>query len=179
MAAVEFALLVPLMLVLFILTLEFAQAIDTSRKLSRMTVQIGDLITQQPDISPAELQSIVRIAEATMQPYNRSIPAVRVTGIDISTGAAPQPKVAWSRCYYDCAALPAASKGTTVALDNDLKIAGMYLIRVESRLAYRPIVAWSEAARQLLGVLSLNSIVMTERYDQHPRVSTKIPCTAC
>jgi len=178
-AAVEFALLAPLMIALFILTMEFAQAIDTSRKVARMTVQIGDLITQQPDMTPTTLQSIVKIAEATIQPYERSTTAVRVTAIDITTGSAPQPKVAWSKCYYDCAALPPATKGATVTLSNDLKIPGMYLIRVETRLAYRPMVAWSEGAKEVLGLFSLDNIMMGDRYDQHPRVSTKIPCTNC
>ncbi|GGA59524.1 hypothetical protein GCM10011385_11580 [Nitratireductor aestuarii] len=178
-AAVEFALLAPLMIALFILTMEFAQAIDTSRKVARMTVQIGDLITQQPDMTPTTLQSIVKIAEATIQPYKRSTAAVRVTAIDITTGSAPQPKVAWSKCYYDCAALPSATKGATVTLSNDLKIPGMYLIRVETRLAYRPMVAWSEGAKQVLGLFSLDNIMMGDRYDQHPRVSTKIPCNNC
>lgn len=177
-AAIEFALLVPLMIAIFVLTLEFAQAIDTSRKLARMTSQIGDLIAQDVDMTPAKLQSIVKIGEATMQPYQRSQPAIRITSIDV-TGTKSEATVAWSKCYYSCAALPASIKGAKVPLADTLKISGLYLIRVETSLAYQPMIAWSDGAMQLLRMTALDSIHMSEKYDQHPRRSTTIPCSTC
>src|SRR5690606_17037275 len=123
MAAVEFALLAPLMIAIFLLTLEFTQAIDTNRKLGNMTLQIAEITTREPDVTPSMLQSIVKIGEATMQPYSRSTPAVRITAIDVSTGSRPDARVAWSRCYYHCSVLPAAAVGSTVPLANNLKIA--------------------------------------------------------
>lgn len=177
--AVEFALLAPLMIAIFILIMEMAQAIDVSRKLGRMTVQIGDLITQQAEVKRADIQSIALIGRATMQPYRKTVPAVRVTAIDITTGNQPKATVAWSRCYNSCSQLPAFAKGAEVPLAEELLVPGMFLVRVETELNYQPIVAWSEGAKKLLGLMALDNIVMSETVDHHPRISTKIPCSDC
>ena len=79
-AAVEFALIVPLLLSMYFVTMEVAQAIEANKKVGRVGNMVADLVTQQQKISKSELEAIMTIGEATLQPYNRSKPYDRHHG---------------------------------------------------------------------------------------------------
>ena len=96
-AAVEFALIVPLLLAMYFVTMEVAQAIETSKKVSRVGNMVADLVAQQPKISSLEeLEAIMSIGEATLQPYNRSKPSIVITAIEVTNDATPKIQVVWS-----------------------------------------------------------------------------------
>ena len=46
-AAIEFALVVPLLLCMYFVTMEVSQAIETNKKVSRVGSMVADLVTQQ------------------------------------------------------------------------------------------------------------------------------------
>src|SRR5690349_6383522 len=72
-AALEFALIAPLLLCTYFVTMEVAQAIETHKKIGRVGSMVADLVTQQQAMSKAELEAIMAIGEATLLPYNRSL----------------------------------------------------------------------------------------------------------
>ena len=80
-AALEFALIVPLLLMLYFVTMEVAQAIEVNKKVGRVGSMVADLVTQMQEMNKAELEGIMRIGEATLQPYNRSQPNITITRI--------------------------------------------------------------------------------------------------
>src|SRR5690606_19494517 len=82
-AALEFALIVPLLLALYLVTMEVAQAIEANKKVARVGSMVADLVTQMPEITKSELEGVMRIGEATLQPYNRSKPTIMVTAIEV------------------------------------------------------------------------------------------------
>ena len=84
MAALEFALIVPLLLSMYFVTMEVSQAIETNKKVGRIGSMVADLVTQQQTITKSELEGIMRIGEATLQPYNRSKPTIIVTAIEVT-----------------------------------------------------------------------------------------------
>ena len=49
-AAIEFAFIVPVLLIMYFVTMEASQAIETSKKVSRIGSMVADLITQQQTI---------------------------------------------------------------------------------------------------------------------------------
>ena len=83
-AAVEFALIVPILLVMYFMTMEASQAIETSKKVSRIGSMVADLVTQQPTIVKADLDAIMKIGTSTIQPYNRSTPNITITAIQVT-----------------------------------------------------------------------------------------------
>lgn len=179
-AAVEFAFIAPIMFCMYFLTMEISQAIETSKKVSRIGSMVGDLVTQQSTISKAETDALLTIGEALLQPYNRSRPTITVTAIQITTDATPKVLVSWSRKLSNGVYSAGAAKGTTTTVPASLKVAGTFLLRVESQLTYTPVVAWSDSQEKTLGITAaFSSINMGDTYYLRPRMSDSVPCGDC
>jgi Flp pilus assembly protein TadG len=179
-AAVEFAFIVPILLIMYFVTMEASQAIETSKKVSRIGSMVADLVTQQPTIVKADLDAIMKIGTSTLQPYNRSIPDITITAIQVTTDATPKVLVVWSRKVVNGVYGVGAAANSTATVPATLKVAGTFLIRVDSNLGYKPIITWSAGSQQQLGLTSaFNNISMGETYYLRPRRSLTIPCSDC
>ena len=179
-AAIEFAFIVPVLLVMYFVTMEASQAIETSKKVSRIGSMVADLVTQQNTITKADLDAIMKIGTSTLQPYNRSTPKIIITAIQVTTDPAPKVQVVWSRKLDNGASSADAAKDSITTVPTALKIAGTFLVRVESDLAYQPIITWSADSQERLGLTSAFShISMGETYYLRPRRSTTVPCSDC
>lgn len=178
-AAIEFAFIAPLLLMLYLVTMEVAQGIDTNKKVSRVGSMVADLVTQQPrEITTTVLDPIMRIGEAILQPYNRSRPTIIITGITIDKDA--KAEVAWSRKMIDGVFSRDAVKGTPADVDDRLKIPGTFLVRVSSQLDYQPVMTWNAKQKTTLGLLgAFDNIDMGEVYYLRPRMTSEILCTNC
>ncbi len=180
-AAVEFALIAPILLVLYFLSMEVSQAIEANKKVSRIGSMVADLITQQSgEISKQDLDAIMQIGGAILQPYTRSNPGIVVTGIFINNDKEPTVEVQWSRKMVDGAFSKDAGKGTPTTVPAKLRIANTFLIRVSSRVDYRPVIAWSAEGKTALGLAAaFDNINMSETYYLRPRMSDRIECPTC
>jgi Flp pilus assembly protein TadG len=180
-AALEFALIVPLLLSLYFVTMEVSQAIEVNKKVGRIGSMAADLVTQMPEINKSELEGIMRIGEATVQPYNRSQPSIIITAIEVTDETTPKVQVVWSRKLINGTFSAGPATGTAVTdLPPALKIKGSFLVRAESSLSYRPVITWAASSKTTLGLAAaFDSISMAETYYLRPRRSTSIPCTNC
>jgi Flp pilus assembly protein TadG len=179
-AALEFALVVPLLLALYFVTMEVAQAIETNKKVGRVGSMIGDLVAQQQEMNKSELEGIMSIGEATLQPYNRSDADITITAIEVTNDATPKVQVVWSRKLVGGTFSAGEPKETAVVIPPALRVKGSFLIRAESKLAYEPIILWAASAKTTLGLAAaFDGIPMAETYYLRPRMSTTIPCTDC
>ena len=180
-AAVEFAFVAPVLLTLYFVTMEVAQAIDTNKKVSRVGSMVADLVTQQPsETNKADVEAIMRIGEAILQPYGRTRPSIQITGIEITPGSDPKAIVRWSRKMVNGAFSVGVAKNTEVTVPESLMIAGTFLVRVSSQLDYRPVIAWTAEQKTSLGLLgSFDNINMDEVYHLRPRMTNQIICKDC
>jgi Flp pilus assembly protein TadG len=179
-AAVEFAFIAPLLLSMYFVTMEVSQAIETSKKVSRVGSMVADLIAQQQSITKSDVDAVMQIGEALLQPYNRSKPKIVITAIQITTDPTPKVQVFWSRKLVDGATSQDAAKGTTTTVPAALNVAGSFLIKVESDLAYKPVVTWAAADKPKLGLTAaFDSISMSETYYLRPRMSPQVTCSDC
>ncbi|MCR4268297.1 TadE/TadG family type IV pilus assembly protein [Nitratireductor sp. ZSWI3] len=181
-AAVEFVFIAPVLFALYFLTLEFAQAIDTNKKISRIGSMVGDLVAQQPSITPGEVDAIMKIGGSLLNPYKRSAPEVMVTAIRVTDETTPKVEVVWSRKLVGSNAGPGLPAGTGTTIPDNLKVKGAFYIRATAELGYQPIITWSESGRKSLGLmamLGLDNMEMSERYYLRPRMSSTIPCQGC
>lgn len=179
-AAVEFALIAPLLLSMYFVTMEVAQGIEANKKVGRVGSMVADLITQQSDVTPSQLQAIMKIGGSIMQPYNRSAPKIVVTAIDITPDPGSQVKVAWSGKLENGVYSRDAAAGTATTVPATLKLPGSFLIRVESYLDYKPLITWSTDAKSTLGLLAaFDNIDMKETYYLRPRTSPTVKCETC
>ena len=179
-AAVEFALIAPLLLAMYFMTMEVSQGIESNKKVARIGSMTADLITQQSTITAAELDAIMKIGGSTIQPYNRSNPKIVVTAIEITADPGSKVQVAWSRKMVDGVTSADAAKGTITTVPAALNVKGSFLIRVDSYLAYKPVLLWSAAGKQSLGLFSaFDNIDMRETYYLRPRMSSTVTCSNC
>ena len=176
-AAIEFAFIAPMLLTMYFVTMEFAPAIDSNKKVGRAASMIADLITQQQEITRSEIDAIIRIGEATLRPYARSSLNVTVTAITIEEDG---PVVSWSRKLVDGVFSQDVAEGSATTVPPKLEIEGSFLIRVEAALDYQPMITWSEDAKEATGLLAaFDNIPMLETYYLRPRMSNTVPCDDC
>lgn len=179
-AAVEFAFIAPVLLSLYFVSMEVSQAIEVNKKVGRVGSMVADLITQQQATTKSEVNAILKIGEAILQPYNRSKGKIVITAIQITDEDSPKVKVAWSRQLVNGSTSPALAAGTTTTVPAKLKIRNTFLVRVESELSYAPVITWAADKKQVLGLAAaFDGISMQERYYLRPRMSPTVPCPDC
>ena len=179
-AAIEFAFIVPVLLIMYFITMEASQAIETSKKVSRIGSMVADLVTQQQTVVKANLDAMMKIGTSTLRPYNRSSPTIIITGIQITDETAPRVLVAWSRKVVGTTYSADAAVNSITTVPAALRIRNTFLVRVESDLGYKPIITWSASNSQSLGLTSaFSNISMSETYYLRPRRSPTIPCSDC
>lgn len=82
-AAVEFAFIAPILLLLFIGTVEVSYLVAIDRKLSRTSSAIADLVTQEANPTPGQLGNFLGVTERIMYPYTDRIPCVVISTISL------------------------------------------------------------------------------------------------
>jgi Flp pilus assembly protein TadG len=68
-SAVEFAILVPVMLLLLLGTFDIARAIDVKNKTMLLSRTVSDFVSQSRSVTPAQLATIIQASRSVMYPY--------------------------------------------------------------------------------------------------------------
>lgn len=95
-AAVEFALLLPLIFVLIAVIADGAEALVVKRKLDEVTFTIADLITQRSELTKAEVNTILTGSASIILPYDSSKLRLIVSAV---TSTHDSQTIAWSMAY--------------------------------------------------------------------------------
>ncbi|WP_315919204.1 TadE/TadG family type IV pilus assembly protein [Mesorhizobium sp. SP-1A] len=180
-AAIEFAFIAPILMAMYFLSMEITQAIEANKKVSRIGSMVADLVAQQKgSVSATDLNKMMQIAQTTLAPYNRSAPTVTITGIQVTTDPTPKVLVSWSRKMVNGAFSAGAAVNSPATVPAALRIAGTFIIRVDSQLAYKPVITWAAGDKGSLGLTAaFDNIDMSETYFLRPRISSQLPCTGC
>lgn len=178
-AAIEFAFVAPVLLVLYMMTMEIAQAIDTNKKVGRMASLTADLVTQEQDVTKTEIDAIMTIGDAVLRPYGRSKPTIELDAIAID--ASKKATIAWSRQYVGGTPSAHTAAGTVVTdLPARLLVASSFLVRARAKLSYAPMVAWfAYSASDHLWTTNTTAINMGQEYYLRPRIASSVTCTDC
>jgi Flp pilus assembly protein TadG len=163
-AAVEFAVIVPLMLVMFFGTIEFSSAVAVDRKISLVTQGLADLVSRYPNVYDVDITNFFTIGGAMLTPYSSTPLKTTITEIyiDPSTGVA---RAQWSkgdapRTAGSTAPVPA----NLIARDASNKIiANQYLIFTETNYLYKPAVGY---------VMGIGGVPLSDKTYMRPRVGS-------
>jgi Flp pilus assembly protein TadG len=157
-SAVEFAMLLPLMITLYLGAVEVSQAIGIDRKVTLTTRTVADLASQVSSINNADMTNLLTASQAVIVPYDTSKLKVTVSAVSIdSNGVA---KVAWS----DTLGGTKRAVGSAVTLPPALNVPDTQLIWSEVYYSYTPTIGYI-----ITGTLNL--------FDQiwmRPRLSDKV-----
>jgi Flp pilus assembly protein TadG len=135
-SAVEFAMLLPLMLTLYLGAVEISQGIGADRKVTLTARTISDLVSQVSNINNSGVTNSLNAAAAVMAPYSSSNLKVTVTSVKIDANG--NATVDWS----DTLNGTAKAKGSSVTLPSALLVASTCLIWSEVQYTYTPTIGY-------------------------------------
>ncbi|RTL53599.1 MAG: pilus assembly protein [Bradyrhizobiaceae bacterium] len=135
LAATEFAIILPMMLVIFFGTIEVSTGVAVDRKVTILTRTLSDLISQASSVSNTDLTNAFTIGASIMTPYS-SAPIKAIISQVYIDPTTLQGKVKWSTASNDTA----HACNATVNVPTGLAIGGTYLIMSEVRYNFQPMV---------------------------------------
>src|SRR3954452_24099121 len=93
-SAVEFAMLLPLMITLYLGTVEISQGVSIDRKVTLTTRTVADLSSQASSIAAADMTNIFNASTSVIQPCDWTKLKLVVSQITIDVNSSA--KIAWS-----------------------------------------------------------------------------------
>jgi Flp pilus assembly protein TadG len=178
-AAIEFAFIVPLMLVLMFGTVEFSTGMAAARKVTLTASALADLtseIVANGNIAPiadSDLQNMFTAGISIMNPYIQGTSSVTATISEIYVDLSKNATFQWSRA---ATLAPGASQATFVTsshnpgdpyptLPTALQVAQTYVILTEVRFPFVPAV-------NFLWWQSVPSVPLSDQAFSRPRQAT-------
>jgi len=167
--AVEFALIAPVLIVLYMGSLEVSVAMSVNKKLARAASTVADLVTQDEAVDKAFLLSMLNVAQSVMTPFRSDGIQVKITGISINGAGVGTASWSWqedgTRPY---------TVGSNQALPAELAIPNTFLVRTEVEFDHDLLLI-------MPGIqdIDLRTIHMKKTYHLRQRVGDNVVCSNC
>jgi Flp pilus assembly protein TadG len=170
LAAVEFAMVLPLLVTLYLGGVELAQGVSIDRKVSLTARAVADLVAQKREggtngnvITAGEMADIMNAAKAVISPYPDSKLKVVVSSVKIAANKIA--KVDWSSSFN----ATARQKGQTVSLPDALLVPDTSIIWAEVSYAYTPTI----------GYVITGTVDLKDKMYMRPRVHDTLCLVSC
>ena len=161
-SAVEFALILPVQLIMIYGTVEISNILIADRKLVFATSTTADLFAQAKTVASPDIADIFKAGTAVMQPFD--IADVSFVAASVVADGAGVTRVEWSEGY----AAPPLAAGAPYTLPPGIVAPNQSVMVVESRYVYH----------SPLGKLLVSDVPLTDRFILAPRRSIKVGRTA-
>ncbi len=162
-SAVEFALLAPMMIGLYLGVVEISQGVSADRKVSLVSAALANLTAQSTTLSTTDMTNILDASGAIISPYSASLLKMTVTCLKID--ASKNVTVKWSVTRNGIA------NSGTMSIPTALAVANTQLILAQASYAYTPTVGYT-----ISGTLTLS-----DQMYMSPRITSptynSIACT--
>ena len=94
-AAIEFALIAPFAVALYMGFAELTMAMMADHRVAHAAAVVGDLVAQSPSVSPSDLTDIFQVGSAILSPFTATPLKMRITSVVADANGIP--KVSWSQ----------------------------------------------------------------------------------
>lgn len=187
-AATEFAIVVPFMLVLLVGGVELGDGMAINVKVSATAHSVADMVTQNTTLSTTQMQNILTGASAIIAPYPINGNQLNVTVSEISSDASGNLTLQWSQSYngtsfgpgrpgigsstspaYGALSLPTSLNGT-VGSASDVNNQNDQVSYIVSEVSY--------AYTPNLGYTISGTVSLADSYWLFPRCSTDSPANS-
>jgi Flp pilus assembly protein TadG len=182
-AATEFAVIVPVMLLMFFATVEISNGVAVKRKVTLVARTLSDLTSQTAtSVDDSNMRNFFAASSAVLSPY--SVVPVKPTISEIYINASKVAKIQWSVsatiAILDGApqatlTVSARKKGDTITVPTELLVPDTYLIWSEVDYTYVPTIGY---------FMSKDGVLLEDKAFTRPRQSkcvdypkAAIPCT--
>ena len=160
-SAVEFALLLPLLVLLLFGSIEVTQAVMAKRKVTLVSGSLADLVSRVSGVSGTDMSNIFDAGTAIITPFDSTKLSSVVSSVQIDGNS--KVTVAWSQARNGTA----RSQGSSYALPANLVVPNTSVIVSEIAYTYKPV----------LGYVITGSMPLTETSYLRPRVSQNVTYT--
>lgn len=166
---VEFAIVAPMLIVLYLMAFELTMGLSVAKKTSMASSTIADLVSRQDNITPTDLSEMADVSNAIFVPYPSKNLLVKISGIWIDSNK--QPKVTWSWSTTGVAPYEAGSNAPVPA---DMLVADTFLVRSELSVShelmmYLPGLSGTEA----------KSLTIAREFYFRQRLGVRVECKDC
>lgn len=151
-SAIEFALVAPLMVALYLGCVELSDGIAVDRKVSLTAAALANLTSESTALSSSDMTNIFNAASAIIQPYSAGNMKMTVSCLNIDANKNVTTK--WT-------ATSNGGVGGATSVPADLTVASTQLILAQVSYAYTPIVGYT-----ISGTLTLS-----DKMYMMPRIS--------
>lgn len=142
-SAVEFAMIIPLMFLMFFGMLDVSNGFAVDRKVSQIAQGIADLASRYTTLAETDVSNFFIIADAMLTPYDKTQLQATISQVYIDP-ASKTAKVVWSRGDQT------RSVGSVVSVPTNLIVKdssgnylpNQYLIFGEANYKYVPTIGW-------------------------------------
>jgi Flp pilus assembly protein TadG len=173
-SAVEFAILLPVMVSLYIGSVEISQAVSANRKVTLAASTVANIVTQYPSISASgTMPDILNASSSVLNPFQVSNAKVVVSCIYIDNQG--NATVSWSQALNGTArpvgqtmTIPSTDSGGS-GVGHGLDIANTTLVLGEVTYAYTP----------QLGYVITGTLNLSSQMYMRPRVTTNGASQTC
>jgi Flp pilus assembly protein TadG len=163
-AAVEFAMILPLLLVMFFGMIDVSLGVATDRKVTMVAQTLADLASRYTSVTETDFTNFFVIADAMLTPFDKTPLVATISQVYLDP-TSKTGKVQWSRGDAMLA------KNAVVAVPTDLIgkdssgnfLPNQYLILSQVTYAYKPIIGW---------VVPKAGITLSESTYTRPRQTT-------
>lgn len=169
MGAVEFAMIAPLLLMLYITAFEVTIGLSVAKRATRSAGAIADLTTQADTVNTTTLNTMKDVAGAIFAPYSSDEMTLQITGVDID--AASKATVRWS--WAGDGTAPYA-KNATFTLPTNIATPSSFLVHARVSIPH-------ELLMFMPGLMpaSMQNITISREYYFRQRINDAVSCTDC
>lgn len=158
MSAVEFALILPLMITMYIGAVEFSDALTVSRRVTAVASATADLTSQAGQVTSGDVTDIFTAATSILTPYSTTPVSIVLTSVVADENN--DTTVEWSCALNDSS----RSQGSAFGLPAGLTQPFSSIIVAEVSYNYTP----------PLGKIITGNVNMSETFYLRPRSSLKV-----
>jgi Flp pilus assembly protein TadG len=163
-AAVEFALIAPILVLIYMALVELCEAMLAERKVEHAASAVGDLVAQGTATSQAAIGQYYDAAGLIVGPFSTNPLQMRVSSV--KTDASGNATVDWGNATSNSTAL---CKGTSVTLPKNLIGPNQSVIMSEAIYTYS----------SPLNYFIKNALTFDQVFYLAPRQSTSVTCPDC
>jgi Flp pilus assembly protein TadG len=166
-AAVEFAIVLPLMLFVFVGVAQVGQAIEISRKVTVTTRIVTDLVTQYSNVSCSTLNTVLAASAQVIAPYSASNLSITVSEIQTKSSKATMP---WTASLSSNGTMTCSTPNSNFTLPSQL-------VQSSSTASYYIYGQVTYSFTPVLGYNIIGTVPISDQIYMSPRLTSSITYT--
>lgn len=170
MGGVEFAIIAPLLLMLYITAFEVTVGLSVAKRATRTAGVVADLVSQSNEVvTKSSLATMGDLANAIFSPYSTTQMELEITRVDVDS--AGKAKVGW---VWAKSGKPSLTKNQSLTLPADMAMPGSALVHAKVTIPHKLLIF-------MPGLLPsrLRSYKISREYYYRERIEGAVLCSDC